>query len=144
MPSLEDENYQDFKISDHTISMTDLYCIFNRARGTELISPDDLLEACKQFEYLNLPMRIEKLHSGCLVIVSKEHDEQKNSLKVAQLVEKLGCITSLELSTLQRISLPLSIHYLEMAEKMEYLCRDDSFQGLIFYPNRFNNHMETV
>ena len=26
--------------------MTDIYCLFNRARGSELISPDDLLQAC--------------------------------------------------------------------------------------------------
>lgn len=29
--------------------LPDVYCLFNRARGTELVSPDDLLQACDAF-----------------------------------------------------------------------------------------------
>ncbi|GJY04278.1 vacuolar protein sorting-associated protein 36 [Tanacetum coccineum] len=29
--------------------MIDIYCLFNHARGTELISPNDLLRACSLF-----------------------------------------------------------------------------------------------
>ena len=36
------------------VSLTDLYCLYNRARGTELVSPDDLLEAVKLMESLRL------------------------------------------------------------------------------------------
>lgn len=28
--------------------LTDVYCLFNRARGSELVSPDDLLAAVQQ------------------------------------------------------------------------------------------------
>ena len=28
------------------LPLTDLYCLYNRARGTDLVSPDDLLKAC--------------------------------------------------------------------------------------------------
>ena len=38
--------------------MTDCYCLYNRARGTDLISPDDLLEACKLFSTLKLGMHV--------------------------------------------------------------------------------------
>lgn len=137
MPSVERKDIENLKIAQHTISLTDLYCIFNRARGTELISPEDLLEACRQFEKLKLPMRIQKLNSGCLIVVSMDHNEKNIATKVAQFVQQLGKITSLELSTFQRISITLAQHYLERAEQMEQLCRDDSFQGLVFYPNLF-------
>ena len=30
------------------VGLIDLYCMYNRARGTDLISPDDLLIACKK------------------------------------------------------------------------------------------------
>lgn len=40
------------------VSLTDLYCIVNRARGTELLSPDDLYTACT-----HLPTQ-ETIHSG--------------------------------------------------------------------------------
>jgi ESCRT-II complex subunit VPS36 len=29
--------------------LPDVYCLFNRARGTELVSPDDMLQACDAF-----------------------------------------------------------------------------------------------
>jgi len=46
------------------IALTDLYCIFNRARGTEMISPDDLYRAALLFETLKLPVRLRKFDSG--------------------------------------------------------------------------------
>ncbi|CAI5471595.1 unnamed protein product [Closterium sp. Yama58-4] len=36
-----------------TMLLVDVYCIFNRARGTELISPDDLLKACSLWSSFN-------------------------------------------------------------------------------------------
>ena len=41
------------------MTMADVYCRFNRARGMELVSPDDLTNACKMFETLKQPMRLE-------------------------------------------------------------------------------------
>ncbi|KAM3352182.1 hypothetical protein ACQJBY_023812 [Aegilops geniculata] len=32
------------------MALVDVYCLFNRARGTELISPEDLLQACSLWE----------------------------------------------------------------------------------------------
>lgn len=28
------------------MTLPDVFCLFNRARGTELVSPDDLLQVC--------------------------------------------------------------------------------------------------
>lgn len=36
------------------ITLSDVYCIYNRARGTELVSPDDLLEGASQLQYLKI------------------------------------------------------------------------------------------
>lgn len=36
------------------IALVDVYCLFNRARGTELISPEDLLQACAIWEKLDV------------------------------------------------------------------------------------------
>jgi hypothetical protein len=38
------------------MALTDVYCLFNRARGTELVSPHDLLHACELFEDEKLGM----------------------------------------------------------------------------------------
>merc|ERR1712078_334239 len=37
------------------LALTDVYCLYNRARGSELVSPGDLLTACELFETLGLP-----------------------------------------------------------------------------------------
>lgn len=50
------------------MSLADVYCLFNRARGTELISPEDLYRACVLLETLGLPLRLRKFDSGVMVI----------------------------------------------------------------------------
>lgn len=30
------------------LAVVDLYCMYNRARGTDLVAPDDLLLACEK------------------------------------------------------------------------------------------------
>uniref|UniRef100_A0A673ATE8 Vacuolar protein-sorting-associated protein 36 n=1 Tax=Sphaeramia orbicularis TaxID=375764 RepID=A0A673ATE8_9TELE len=39
------------------MALTEVYCLVNRARGMELLSPEDLVNACKMFESLKLPLR---------------------------------------------------------------------------------------
>ncbi|XP_025026030.1 vacuolar protein-sorting-associated protein 36 isoform X2 [Python bivittatus] len=39
------------------MSLTEVYCLVNRARGLELLSPEDLVNACKMLESLKLPLR---------------------------------------------------------------------------------------
>ncbi|XP_068920705.1 vacuolar protein-sorting-associated protein 36 isoform X2 [Petaurus breviceps papuanus] len=42
------------------MSLTEVYCLVNRARGMELLSPEDLVNACKMLEALKLPLRYQK------------------------------------------------------------------------------------
>jgi hypothetical protein len=47
-------NWPDFplrklKSAGGVMTLTDVYCLFNRARGTNLISPDDILTAASLF-----------------------------------------------------------------------------------------------
>lgn len=46
------------------LPLTDVYCLYNRARRTDLISPDDLLEACQLMGRLRLGMALRRLTSG--------------------------------------------------------------------------------
>ena len=46
------------------MDLPDVYCLFNRARGTELVSPDDLLLVLKCWEILHrIPVLEKKLKS---------------------------------------------------------------------------------
>lgn len=50
------------------MALTDVYCRVNRARGLELLSPEDLLNACRVMESLNLPIKLHEFESGVLVM----------------------------------------------------------------------------
>jgi len=56
-----------WSMSGGIMTLTDVYCVFNRARGTELVSPDDLLAACKLLSTLGLPLRLRSFPSGVTV-----------------------------------------------------------------------------
>ena len=49
-------------------SLVDLYCLYNRARGTELVSPDDFLKAAELINNLNCGLLYKKYKSGVISI----------------------------------------------------------------------------
>ncbi|XP_048388808.1 vacuolar protein-sorting-associated protein 36 isoform X2 [Stegostoma tigrinum] len=59
------------------MALTEVYCLTNRARGMELLSPEDLVNACKMFEALNLPMRLRIFDSGVMVVQLQSHNEDE-------------------------------------------------------------------
>ncbi|XP_062513845.1 vacuolar protein-sorting-associated protein 36-like isoform X2 [Corticium candelabrum] len=119
------------------MSLADVYCRFNRARGMELVSPDDVSSACKLFEHLRLPLRLKKFDSGVLVVELVSHSEDAVIGDTRQLAERNGSLTAEELARIVSISVLLAKERLLLAERKGQLCRDDSIEGLKFYPNRF-------
>jgi len=119
------------------ITLTDVYCRFNRARGMELISPDDVFQAAQILEKMNLPVRLRKFDSGVLVIQSVSHSEEEMIQKTYSQVEEAGSLSSEELSQLLNMALTLARERLLLAEQAGKVCRDDSLEGLRFYPNKF-------
>ena len=56
-----------------TLLLTDVYCMYNRARGSSLISPEELVEACNNWESLPAVRENMLLHvfdSGVKVRIS--------------------------------------------------------------------------
>jgi len=121
------------------IALTDVYCLYNRARGTELISPDDLYQACLLFEKLNLPLRLRKFESsGVLALQSTSYDDKVVLDAIKEMVSNGSFpVTAIQFAQLQNISVPLANYFLQKAEEEGTLCRDDSYEGLIFYHNIF-------
>lgn len=54
------------------MSLADVYCRVNRARGLELLSPEDLLNACHQ---LQGPIKLRQFPSGAMVLQLESHDD---------------------------------------------------------------------
>lgn len=125
------------KESGGMMTLTDVYCRVNRARGMELLSPEDLLNACEMFEFLRLPVRLRVFDSGVMVIQSKDHSEDKVIKSTAALVEEKSSLTAEELAQQIGLSVILAKERLLLTEKVGGVCRDDTVEGLRFFPNLF-------
>lgn len=68
------------------MALTDVYCRVNRARGLELLSPEDLLNACRQLAPLSLSIVLRTFDSGVMVIQSSIHNDEDVAEAVSQLV----------------------------------------------------------
>ncbi|KAJ8027994.1 Vacuolar protein-sorting-associated protein 36 [Holothuria leucospilota] len=119
------------------MALTDVFCRINRARGIELLSPDDLLDACKQFSRLKLPLRLRMFNTGVVVLesISKGEDDKVN--QAADLLNEKESLTADELAQVLGISVLLARGRLLAAEENGKACRDESVEGLRFYPNKF-------
>ncbi|MCJ8742561.1 hypothetical protein PDJAM_G00083500, partial [Pangasius djambal] len=119
------------------MALTEVYCLVNRARGMELLSPEDMVNACKLFESLKLPLRLRVFDSGVMVVQLQSHSEEEMIASAIDNVSEKGSLTAEEFAKLLGLSVLLAKERLLLAEKMGHLCRDDSVEGLRFYPNLF-------
>ncbi|KAI8589289.1 EAP30/Vps36 family-domain-containing protein [Geranomyces variabilis] len=123
------------------IALTDLYCLFNRARGSALISPNDLRASCRLFEPLRLPFRVRQFASGLLVVQAGNHsDDETIARVVTRVAASANGLAATDLARLENISVVLATEQLLLAESNGGICRDDTIQGLCFFDNIFKNY----
>jgi ESCRT-II complex subunit VPS36 len=117
------------------ITLTDAYCLYNRARGMDLISPEDLMKACQLFEPLNLPMKLKKFESGVIVIQSSKYSDEEMIQQIESIINEQNdkCITAVTLAQKLKISIVLAREILHTAEQNQSLCRDETEEALSFY-----------
>lgn len=121
-----------------TMALTEVYCRVNRARGLDLLSPEDLLHACHLMNSdFSLPIKLKKFDSGLLVLQSSSCDDAAVLEKTVKQLKIHGSMSAEELSTSIGVSIVLAKEYLLSAEKYGKLCRDESIEGLRFYLNKF-------
>lgn len=125
------------------LALLDVYCLFNRARGTELISPEDLLQACTIWEKIDVSVMLRRFDSGVMVIQEKSQNDDEVFARVKSLVMKPETMrVGLSASDAARalgIAPALAKEHLLTAEKKGYLCRDDGPDGLRFFLNFFKD-----
>lgn len=119
------------------MTLTDVYCRVNRARGMELLSPEDLLSACQSMELLGLPIRLQTFESGVSVLQTRNQDVEEIVTKTTAMVQKHGSLTSEQLAQFLELSVVLARERLLLTEKMGGVCRDETIEGLRFFPNLF-------
>ncbi|KAL4372468.1 hypothetical protein S245_022047 [Arachis hypogaea] len=123
------------------VNLIDIYCLFNRARGTELISPDDLLQACSLWEKFDVPVVLRKFDSGVMVIQNKSHSDEEVFTKIKVLVMKPDTlragISASDAARTLGVAPAMAKEHLLSAESKGLLCRDISADGFRFYINLF-------
>jgi len=119
------------------MTLTDAFVRVNRARGLELVSPDDILMASQSLKDVSLPMSLHTFNSGVMVLRTSNHSEEEVKQNLMNMLESVGSFTPEEMSTSLGLSVILAKERLLSAESEGLLCRDDSVEGLRFYQNRF-------
>ncbi|KAA0171341.1 hypothetical protein FNF28_00832 [Cafeteria roenbergensis] len=127
--------------------LSEAYCRYNRARGTDLVSPDDVMQASLLMGDMDVGMSLQRLQSGVLVLQGREHDAARAVTRLrALLASRLGAADSApkdrwaaafvgtaELAALWRVSLPVAQSLIEKAEDHGVVWRDDSLHGVRYY-----------
>eukprot|EP00210_Caulerpa_lentillifera_P004173 g3979.t1 len=128
------------------MTLPDVYCRFNRGRGMELVSPDDLIQAASLFEKLQFPLKMRYFPSGVTVIQSAAHNDDEICQKIEKWIKTeqprqlSRSLIASDLVEQFRIPLTIAQEHLLIAEQREVLCRDDSPDGIRFYFNFFKFH----
>jgi ESCRT-II complex subunit VPS36 len=114
------------------MTITEVYCRINRARGLELVSPEDVLNACK---LLNGPMKLRQYPSGAMILQLENHNDDQVAEEIEKIVEEIGSMSIEECAREKHISVLLAHERFLIAERAGKVCRDESVEGLRFYPN---------
>jgi ESCRT-II complex subunit VPS36 len=114
------------------MTITEVYCRINRARGLELVSPEDVLNACK---LLNGPMKLRKYPSGAMILQLDNHNDELVAEEMENLTTEKGSMSIEECAREKHISVLLAHERFLIAERAGRVCRDESVEGLRFYPN---------
>lgn len=122
------------------ITLTDAFVRVNRARGLELLSAEDLLNACHCLEAAKSNLNLHTFETtGVSVIQLSSADVTNEAMikKTETSVIEAGSLTAEELARAAGVAVVLAKERLLAAEQVGRLCRDDNVQGLRFYPNLF-------
>ena len=119
------------------MSVAEAYCLYNKALGTNYVTPNDFSEAMDQLNRREMGVKINTIEGVTVVILS----EKTYQAILNDILSKFGdseYVTPLIMS--KKTSLPISItkNYLLRAEADGHLSRDDSMAGLRFYKNIFD------
>lgn len=141
------------KAAGGVLSLTDVYVAFNRARASNLLSPEDLRHAVSAMDSspnVSLGMRTRTFPSGLVVL---ELDEARDTSKIlvdgASSSTKSGRsfgngLNELEAARLLNTSAMLAHEQLILTESKGLLCRDEQLEMTRFYPNRFEEWAEQL
>ena len=133
------------------MTLTDVYCLYNRARASNLISPEDLLQAVSYMPVLHLGMSQRHFPSGLTVLQDDAVDDEKSAaLLVASCADHdtetntQSGITADQAAKYLKLSAVLAHEQLLAAELAGALVRDETLESLRFFPHRFQEFVNAL
>ena len=67
------------------LALPDVFCLFNRARGAELVSPEDVLKACQLWQSLGIStVQFRRFDSGVLVAQTADRSDDEVCAALAE------------------------------------------------------------
>lgn len=122
--------------SHGVMTLPDVYCLFNRARGTELVSPDDIIKACALWDKLRVGLRMRRFDSGVLAVQSAAHSDDAMAASLDSLAAaSADGISATDAARALGLTPAVAREHLRAAEACGVLCRDDAPDGLRFFRN---------
>ena len=132
------------------LTLTDVYCLYNRARGTNLISPEDLMDAVGCMESHKLGMSERTFASGVKVIQDDKFSDKAMSVRLKELAEEqltlnpTSGLTAMDASRALHISALLAHEQILVSEQLGFLCRDETLETTRFFPNLFDDFVNSI
>ncbi len=125
------------------LQLVDAYAMYNRARGTTTVSPEDFVAATHAFDALSIPLRVTRFSSGVEVLVDAAIGTDMLVEAVATVMASFGgagdVYRPVNVALLAReagMNLVLAREALNLAEDAGTVCRDDHL-GVAYYRNFF-------
>ena len=128
------------------LPLPDVFCLFNRARGSELVSPEDVLRACELWERLGCAPRSRRFGRRPRRAIARSQG-RRGVRHVSRRAERRGggrggerrrgAAGRVRGGERPRGGADGGGEFLAMAEGHGIVCRDDGPDAAWFYPNRF-------
>lgn len=118
--------------------MADAYCLVMRNRATtELVSPEDFRAAVELLGKLKLGVRMTRLESGVLAMETDVASDKSGAQALRKLAEERTSVTAIDVMRMRHIPIQRARGMLEEAENLGFLARDETVDGVRFFPNEF-------
>jgi hypothetical protein len=122
-------------------TLTDVFAMYNRARaGAGLVSPGDVLQACRALKELGLGFELLEYTNGVKIVRAQQSRVDAAASRIVRALGWADALSAVRLARLLSVPLPVATEWLELEEAKGALCRDDDGMGnLAFYENRFQH-----
>lgn len=128
------------------LSLHEVYVLYNRCRGFDLISPQKLVDALALCDELELPLNVREM--GRMKVIESRGSSTTMLLRMIQYIKsessmlswRASCgFSARDISEKFGYSVQIATEELKLAERTGHLCRDEDISGLRFFINHFSD-----